>query len=198
MKLIGIFTALCALSVISGCTALQQIDYYTAGAEPYRALTDDDVHSSECRITFGDEVTVCGQGAWLTGREIQISEGGVYIITGSCDDSSINIKTDDAVKLVFNSADITNPNGCVVTSSSDRLVIACDSGSSTLTGSGGEYDTAVCSDGLVLFSGSGSLTLDGGVFSADTIRFAPSVSTFCEIYGTNPGELIKGVLNINR
>ena len=143
MKYIGTIIAICAVLILSGCAGLQQIDYYTAEAEPYRSLTDEEVHNSECRINFGDEVAVSGQGAWLTGNEIRISEGGVYIITGTCSDSCINVTTEDAVKLVFNDADISNPDGCAVISSSDRLVIGCDSGSSTLTGSGGEYDTAV-------------------------------------------------------
>ncbi len=199
MKLARTLPVLCAVSMLSGCSLFQQTDVYEAGAEPYYiSINEDDLRTRECRIDIGDEVSVAGQGAWFSGNEIQITEGGVFIISGSCSDSCINITTVDPVKLMFNSADISNSDGCAIISSADKLIICSDSGSTVLTGSGGDYNTAVYSTGSVLFTGSGGLSLDGGVFSAGGIRFSPAVSTMCEILNTDSGELITGTLYINK
>ncbi|MCR4780181.1 MAG: carbohydrate-binding domain-containing protein [Ruminiclostridium sp.] len=187
---------LLAVSNLTGCTA-GIAESYTVAAQPYRAFTDEDIHSSECRIEFGDEVFVSGQGAWFSSRDIVISEGGIYTITGSYDGGSIVITTEEPVKLTLSDASITNSGGCAIDSKSEKLVVCSESGANALTGSGGDFGVAVSSEGAVLFVGSGTLEIQGSVFSAEGIDFGRGVSFFCEILRTDGGYIIPGSLGIN-
>lgn len=190
---------LSAVAVLSGCSKFNVFpaDVYTVAAQPYRAFNEEDVHSSECRIDFADEVSVNGEGAWFCDNDITISEGGIYIITGAYSDGCISITTDEPVKLIFDNASILNPSGFAVNSMSQRLVISAEDGSSALSGSGGDYDTAVYSAGDVLFVGAGELALDGGIFSVGNIQFGRGTSVFCEILRAQNGYVIPGTLSIN-
>lgn len=185
--------------MLSGCSgfSIYPADVYTVAAQPYRAFTEEDVHSSECRIEFADEVSVNGQGAWFSQKDLTISEGGIYIITGAYSDGCISITTSDPVKLVFDNANIVNPAGCAVHSLSQRLVISSDNGSSSLSGSGEDYSTAVYSAGDLLFVGTGELSVDGGVFSVGGIQFGRGTSVFCEILRAQGGYVIPDSLCIN-
>lgn len=179
-----------------GCSA-NLTEQYTVAAQPYRAFTEENVQSSECRIELGDEVFVSGQGAWFSNNGITISEGGVYTITGEFG-GSISVTTADPVKLTFENASIVNTDGYAVDSRSERLVISSDGGSSVLSGSGGDFRTAVHSGGTVLFAGEGGLELNGGVYSSGNIQFGRGVSVFCEILRAQGGFIIPGSFSINR
>ncbi len=197
MKKIAIISCfLLAVSGFSGCSAAMA-ESYTVAAQPYRAFTDENIHSSECRIELGDEVFVSGQGAWFSSNNITISEGGVYTISGSYSGGSISITTDDPVKLTFENADIANDGGYAVESKSSKLVICSENGSSRLSGSGNDLGVAVYSEGTLLFAGSGELTVDGSVFSAENIQFSRGVNVICEILRTDGGFIIPGTFSIN-
>jgi hypothetical protein len=185
-----------AVSGFSGCTAAMT-ESYTVAAQPYRAFTDENIHSSECRIELGDEVFVSGQGAWFSSNDITISEGGVYTISGSYTGGCISITTYEPVKLTFEDAAITNENGYAIDSKSSKLVICSDNGSSSLSGNGGDFGIAVHSEGTLLFAGSGQLTVNGSAFSAENIQFARGVNVFCEILRTDGGYIIPDPLHIN-
>lgn len=194
-----ILSSLFAAAALSGCSqfTMYPADVYTVAAQPYRAFTEEEVHSSECRIEFGDEVSVNGQGAWFSEKDITISEGGIYIISGAYDDGCISITTTDPVKLIFDNASIANPNGCAVHSAAQRLVISSENGSSSLTGSGEDYNNAIYSEGDLLFVGSGELSVDGSVFSVGGIQFGHGANVFCEILRAQGGYVIPGSLCIN-
>ena len=193
MKTLKYLSLLIAAAALSGCAPHSTANI---SALPYSAFTEDDIRSSECRIELGDEVFVSGQGAWFCSNEIVISEGGVYTITGSYSEGGISVSTEDPVKLIFTDAKITNPTGCAVISGPGRLIISSDT-DSTLTGSGGEYNTAVSADGEVLFVGGGHLLVEGGVFSKGGIQFGRGVSTFFEMIRMSAGDMISGDLSIN-
>lgn len=196
MKSIKFISAvITAVACISGCSSINGTEVYTVSVDPYRPVSEDDVRFGECSIQLGDEVSVNGQGAWYKDNDILISRGGVYRISGSYDGGCINISTSDAVKLVFVNADITNPDGCAVVSSSDKLIIASD-GDCTITGGDGENCSAVYSDGALLISGIGEMCIEGGVFSRGGIRFGGNVSTVCEILRTEEGDIIPGTLSV--
>lgn len=200
IRIITIFLTIPVVTALSGCSGftMYPADVYTVAAEPYKAFTDEDIHSSECRIEFGDGVFVCGQGAWFSCNDITISDGGIYIISGSYDGGCINITTTEPVKLVLDNAQISNPDGYAINSSAEKLVISSEDGSSsTVSGSGGDLENAVYSSGAVLFVGSGGLQLDGGVFSVDGIQFGRGTSVFCEILRAQGGYVIPGSLSIN-
>ena len=180
---------------LSGCSA-DITGQYTVAAQPYRAFTEENIHSSECRIEFGDEVFVSGQGAWFRNNDVTISEGGLYTITGDFD-GSISVTTAEPVKLTFENASIVNSEGYAIDSLSEKLVISSD-GSSVLAGSGGDFRTAVHSSGILLFAGSGGLELYGGVYSSGNIQFARGVNVFCEILRAEGGYIIPGAFSINQ
>ncbi len=194
-----VISSLFAVSALSGCSGftMYPADVYTVAAQPYRAFTEEEVHSSECRIEFTDEVSVNGQGAWFSGNDIIISEGGIYIITGTYGSGCISITTADPVKLIFDNANITNPSGCAVHSSAQRLVISSENGSSSLTGCGEDFDNAVYSAGDLLFVGTGELSVDGGVYSVGGIQFGRGTSVLCEILRAQGGYVIPGSLYVN-
>ena len=184
-----------AVSAFSGCS-YHPAEMYPKAVEPYSAFTSDDVHNRECRIEFSDKVLVSGQGAWFDGKTVDISEGGVYTITGSFD-GNISVTAEEPVKLIFTDASINSPDGSAIISKSQRLILCSDSGASTLTGCCPEHGTAVCTAGAVLLMGSGNLSLDGGLFSGGEIQFARGVNTFCEIIQNTTGHYVYGNLTIN-
>ena len=197
MKPIKYISALlCSFLVMGSCTGVDSPEVYTISVEPYRPVGEEDVRFGECTVTFGDEVSISGQGAWFRGSDIVITEGGIYNITGNYNDGCIIVDTDGAVKIVFSGANISNPDGCALVSSSDKLIIAAD-GTNTITGSDDLGKAAVCSDGALLIIGTGKLSIDGGVFSKGGIRFGRTVSTYCEILQTDDGEFIPDKLIIN-
>ena len=180
---------------LTGCTGTQSADVYTVSVDPYVPVGEEDVRFGECTITLGDEVNVCGQGAWYKDNSILISKGGIYKISGSYT-GDINVCTSDPVKLMFVNADISNSDGYAVTSCADKLIIESD-GTCSITGSGGTYCNAVYSDGSVIINGIGDMDINGGILSRGGIKFGKNVRTICEILRTDEGDVISGVLSLN-
>ncbi len=191
----SLYILLAALSV-SGCAFSGEADVYRVSAEPYSAFVDEDVRNRECHIELGDEVFINGSGAWFGVDGVMISEGGVYIISGNYN-GCISVSTAEPVKLVLSNANIANDSGYAVASSSERLVISSESGSSTLSGCGGEYMTAVRSDGAMLFAGMGSLIVTEGAYAAGGIMFSRNMTTICQIVHGDKGDLIYGAFRLN-
>ena len=165
MKLFKYITALlCSLFVVSACAGVDSPEIYTISVEPYRPVGEEDVRYAECTVTFGDEVSIAGQGAWFKGNNIVITEGGVYNISGNYNGGCIIVDTDGAVKLVFAGANISHPDGCALVSSADKLIISTE-GTNAITGSDELGKAAIYSDGTLLIVGTGKLSVEGGVFS---------------------------------
>jgi len=188
-----------AVAALSGCNGfpIYNADVYTIAAEPYRSFTDENIASSECRIEFTDEVHVHGQGAWFSSDDVTISEGGIYIITGSYSGGGINVTAKEPVKLIFDNAEISNPEGYAVSSSCERLVISSESGTNKLCGCGDDFGTAVYSSGDVVFAGTGELDISGGIFSVKGINFGRETGVLCEILRASNGYIIPNGLSIN-
>ena len=185
---------ICAL--LSGCAESYPIGKSSASAAPFEEVSDDENRCTrECNIELGEEVSVNGSGVWLSGREILIQKGGVYIFSGSTDDCSINVDTGDPVKLVFNASVISNDSGCAVYSRSQKLIVE-SVGASRLCGCGSDKKTAVYSEGRTLFVGEGSLSVEGGVYSGENIEFGKN--TLAEFDGDNEEtNIIAGTLTVN-
>lgn len=196
MKFLKILSVMMITASVSGCAIQPDADVYTVAAEPYSAFVDEDVRYKECRIDLGDEVFISGSGAWFDAGGINISEGGVYIISGQYK-GCISVTAEDPVKLIFNDAGITNENGCAVISGASRLIITSEGSSSMLTGSGSEYAAAIYSEGALMFIGPGSLSVSGNVFSGGGILFGRNVNTICPIIHSDYGDMVYGSLRIN-
>ncbi len=196
MKLLKTISVILLASVCSSCAIQPDAEVYTVSAEPYSAFVDEDVRSKECRIELGDEVFINGSGAWFGSGGINISESGVYIISGQYN-GCISVTAKDPVKLIFSGAGITNENGCAVISGSSRLIITTEGSGNILTGSGSEYAAAVYSEGTLLFGGPGSLSVSGSVFSGGGILFSRNINTICPVIYGDKGDMIYGSLRIN-
>ena len=186
----------CVICAVSGCDGIYSADVYTVAVDPYVPVNEGDLRIGECSITFGDEVSVKGSGAWYKDNDIIISKGGIYRISGSYDKGCINITAEDAVKLIFDGADISNHDGFAVTSGTGKLILASDS-ESVISGCGGDNENAVYSAGDMLIVGTGSMCIKGGVFSEGSINFGRNVTTFCKIVHTESGNMIPGTLYVN-
>lgn len=194
IRLLPLFIA--AVMSVSGCAEIYTAEIHDVTVDPYKPLSGDDIKFGECQITFGDGVSVNGQGAWYKDNDIVISKGGIYKLSGSYSLGCINVTTTEPVKLVLSDADISSSDSYAVVSSAERLVIVSD-GESVLTGRGGEYENAVYSEGGVLVEGTGSLCIDGGIISRGNIKFGREVSVACEILTSDNSRIITGVLDIN-
>lgn len=194
-RYVRMMLSLLAACVISGCNAVPGADVYDKPVDPYKPVSEEDLQFGECVISLGDEVNVSGQGAWYKGNDILISEGGIYRITGRYDSGAINISTGDAVKLIFDNAEISNPDGYAIVSDADKLILSSE-GESTLTGSGGDHGNAVYSGGKLLIAGRGNMLINNGVFSRGGINFGRNVSTVCEIYSLDDGYVIYDSLHV--
>ncbi len=197
MKINRIIAAIAGIvCALSGCDGFNSVDVYTVAVDPYVPANESDLRIGECTISFGEEVSVNGAGAWYKDNNIVINKGGVYKISGSYSGGCIDVTADDPVKLVFENAEISNADGFAVNSGSGKLIISAE-GMSSITGCGGSNNNAVYSKGETLIVGSGSLVIDGGIFSGKCINFGRNVSTICEMLHTDDGYMIPGKLLIN-
>ncbi len=95
---------------------------------------------------------------------LDITEGGVYNITGSIDNGKIKINTTDNVKLVLNNVSINNNNGeCIKIKKSENVYIELN-GDNTLTGVVNEDDDSVIiSSANIYFEGDGTLNINSNI-----------------------------------
>lgn len=170
-------------------TTLNPDSVYTAKVEiPSEIKTVDDIKkkasgfSNECRINFGDSISISGAGAWvLDNGDISITESGIYTISGN-GDCGIVVDADDPVKLVLDNANLTNSDGAAIYVTSGKLVLEAAAGTeNTLTdGSSYKYDdpeeapnAAVFSKDDILITGTGKITVNAnynnGISSKDAL-----------------------------
>lgn len=151
--------------------------------------TGDEWKENTGTITLSDSgITVTGDGAYVDGSIVIISEGGDWEVTGSCSNGMIYVNTgeekdaNDKVKLRLNGMSLTNTTGpaiyfdrckkAFITIESGTQNVLTDASSYTLSGNytaGGvtyAIDTtqakgAIHSDDTLEIKGKGSLTVNG-------------------------------------
>ncbi len=156
--------------MLSGCNAAEESgstfttpeETSAASISGYDFADEDDIFTNECDISLGDTVSINGEGAWLDGSCITISEGGVYTLSGVMSDGKIKIESADPVKLILNGASVTNKSGIAISADEGKLIIECAEGTVNSLSSYGEKKEALKCDGT-LFMESGSLS----IFSED-------------------------------
>lgn len=170
----------------------------------------------------GDEVTLSGN----TSRVRYTVEGGHvvirstsnrvnYVLSGTSDNGSFKIYSENKFKLTLNGLDLTNPSGAAINNQGGKslYLVLADGTENTLADGTTYADTdgeqmkgTLFSEGQVLVSGHGSLSINGnsrhGLVSDDYLRFRPG----CKLYvkcstghgiKANDGIIIDGgVLNI--
>ena len=118
------------------------------------------------------------------GKDVTITEAGVYIISGTAKDVSIIVDAaDDAkVQLVLENANITNADSpCIYVKNADKVFVTTASGSeNTLTVSGSftadgdtKTDAVIFSKDDIVLNGEGKLSIsstDNGISGKDDIK----------------------------
>ena len=105
--------------------------------------------SAECRIIFGETVTVIGSGATAEDGEVTVSSGGDYLISGASDDGQIvvNAPSTDKVKLILNGVDLTSgKSSAIYVKSAEKVIIELAEGSVNLLADAPQYELEAGSD----------------------------------------------------
>jgi len=117
-----------------------------------------------------------------SGKDITITEEGIYVITGSATETTIYVEADDEAKvqLVLSGLNITNSNlPCIYVKSGDKVFITTTSDSSlAVTGtfsadSDTNLDGVIFSKSDLVLNGTAKLTInssDNGIVSKDDLK----------------------------
>jgi hypothetical protein len=118
---------------------------------------------------------------------IDIQEGGIYILSGTLEDGSITIDTEDYVKLILNQVSIKNANGpALYIKNSKATFLSLEEGTenrfedgSTRTTESEELDGVIYSKDDLFFEGKGTLYVTSnyqdGIVSKDNIEVTEGV-----------------------
>ncbi|MCM1335443.1 MAG: carbohydrate-binding domain-containing protein [Bacteroides sp.] len=128
-------------------------------------IEETDVFSNECSITLGATVMIQGGGARAEGKDILITEGGVYEIAGELEDGAIRVESDSAVKLILNGAFVKGAQ-TAVSADGGRLIVESAEGTENLL-SGDK--AALSAEGALELGGFGSLSAEGAVVGKDGV-----------------------------
>lgn len=146
----------------------------TSGTVEYNLLEIKTDWTTKASVTFSDSgMTIDGSGCTDEDGILYITEGGVYTLTGSSDNTSVLVNTEESVKLILNGVALTSSTGPVIYGSQVKnLYIEIAEGTTnTLTDSntyeidsstGEEIGKAVISseDDLIIL-GAGTLNVNG-------------------------------------
>lgn len=161
----------------------------TEATEPVE-ITGDEWKENTGTIVLSDSgITVTGDGAYVDGNTVILTEGGDWEVTGSCSDGMIYVYTgdekdvNDKVKLRLNGMSLTNPDGpAIYFDRCKKAFITLESGSENYISDGSTYNTtaeeytaggvtysvdisaakgAVHTDDTLEIKGKGSLTVAG-------------------------------------
>ena len=110
----------------------------------------------------------------LSNKDVMITKGGVYNITGTTKDHQILVSTNDNVKLKLNNVTISNKSGaCIQVESADNIYIELV-GNNNLTSTTNEnYNGAIWSKNDLLLLGDGTLNLESnldGIVTKDDLE----------------------------
>ncbi|USN44263.1 MAG: carbohydrate-binding domain-containing protein [Candidatus Woesearchaeota archaeon] len=124
-------------------------------------------------ITFDDdEITADNDdGLDIDASTLTIEEGGVYVLSGESDDSSIIISTDDEVQLVLNGVTLNSEStSAIVVENADKVIITLEDGTKNYIYDSSEYEdpdeveeatpAAIYSKDDLYINGEGSLTIE--------------------------------------
>lgn len=144
--------------------------YFTANDLDGSWDTDDATKITLC----GDSGTVSGNGAFMNGNDLIISDAGNYIVSGELSGGSIIVDTDDASKvwILLNGVKISCPdNAAISVNNADKVFLTLAENSENIVESGAEYSADALADKVdgVIFThddltinGTGTLMVGGG------------------------------------
>ncbi len=122
--------------------------------------------SADCTITFAeDSIGIRGDGAEVSGSDAVITEGGVYRLSGECDNGRVIVRSNEKVSLVLDGLELSSGSGSPIECVGDgELFISLSENAKNGLFSG---DAAgICSSSDITINGSGELRIDAGGRSA--------------------------------
>lgn len=125
---------------------------------------DDSWKENTASVNLTD-LTHTGSGIEINGKNILITEGGDYTLSGKLDDGSITVSTEDKVKLRLSGADITTSEGpCIYIENADKAYITLTENSeNSLIAENSEKGAIYSKDNLeIKGKGALSITSDAG------------------------------------
>lgn len=139
----------------------------------------DNLASENMGIVDLDNMTVDGKGVAISGKNINITEGGEYNIFGTLNNGMIYVDTSDAVILSLDSVNIINSNGpAIYIERADNAIIRLASQEASYIASTGDEDAenaAIYSKSELLFDGIGTIKISAnngnGIESSESITF---------------------------
>ena len=148
------------------------------------ALVDATELFTERDLTQGADTSGATTYTVETGKDIEIAEEGVYVLTGSAEDVTITVNADDTAKvqLVLDNLNITNEGeAAIYVVSADKVFVTLADGSANTLTTTGEFaadgDTNV--DGVIFakddlaLNGTGTLTINSsanGIVGKDDVK----------------------------
>ncbi len=180
------------LGFLAGTTPADQYDTYFDGISPLRGeikmetadlselnleysereLSSDYEKSGAARIVFADGgSTVYGKGAESNGKDVAITSGGTYIVSGSADGAllTVNAPKEEEVQLVLSGLTLTGKGGAAIDIRSAASLLLTLEGKNLLTNSAEgkpsafdkESEAVILSRVDLCLNGRGSLTVVG-------------------------------------
>lgn len=137
-------------------------------------VTGDEWKENTGTITLSDSgITVTGEGIYVVGNVVIITEGGDWEVTGTCSDGMIYVYTgdekdvNDKVKLRLNGMSLTNPDGpAIYFDRCKKAFITIESGTTNTVSDGASYTKAV-----------EEYTVDGVTYSIDASAAKGAIHT---------------------
>ena len=138
--------------------------------------TDDKWKENEGSINLSTLKT-SGEGISVSGNVITITEGGDFKVSGTLDDGSIVIDTEDKVKLRLSGMSLTNTNGAAIyVKNADKAYITVTDGTKNTLKSANATDEekgVITAKDTLEIKGSGSLTITAengqGIHASDSL-----------------------------
>lgn len=126
---------------------------------------DDDTWKENTGTINLDNLTYTGEGVEISDKEIKITAGGDFTLTGTLDNGNITVNTAEKVKLRLSGVSITSStNPCIYIENADKAYITITDGTeNNLTVKDNESDAIYAKDNLEI-KGDGTLniTANGG------------------------------------
>lgn len=185
-----------------------------------RAVYDEDDIASQYN-SFDAEINLNESSATVTGskesveikdKNITITKGGTYHLSGSLNNGQLNVTGTEKVKLYLDGVSIENKNGAaIVCTNEKRTIITLAEGTENTLSDGGNYtipneDTVavIYAKDKLTINGNGILTVNGkvsdGIISKDDLKITGGIINVNAenngIKGTDSVAICGGMLNV--